>query len=243
MQFASGAASAGLRNNCVLPTRSATASSRFVSLHMFPQRGVKVNASDLKKNMIVERKDGKLYSVVEYVQITPGRRASIVQVEFKELLAGTKVNERLRSDEKLERVELEESDVEYLEENEAGQLRFRDRQSMEEFEVDKGLLADAALAYYLRPGHTYRVSKTNDNPVRVLGPAKAAMDVVQIKTTGGAGSSSDVLARLNNDRWVKVPPHTKLNSKIWVRLPDEVYMEKFAEGESEEVRVRGGGSV
>jgi translation elongation factor P/translation initiation factor 5A len=109
---------------------------------------------------------------VDYIQITPGRRASIMQVEFKELNTGTKINERLRSEEKVEStfllsllaavaspfpelslalvVQLEDTDVEYSGTNDDGKLLFKDVKNMEDIEVDPAIITPAHLADYLR---------------------------------------------------------------------------------------------
>ncbi len=95
----------------------------------------------------------------------------------------------------------------------------------------------------LNPFVLCQVSRVNDAVVRVILPPKAAQEVVEIRGQIGTGKDtkgvSDVTARLANGRLVKVPAHTKVGSKVWVRMPDEVYMTKFLDGESDEIKVRG----
>ncbi len=74
---------------------------------------MKINANTIKPGMILEYQNG-LWTVVKSEHVKPGKGGAFAQVEMKNLVTGTKLNERFRSDDTVERVTLEQRDHSYL---------------------------------------------------------------------------------------------------------------------------------
>ncbi|KAE9462336.1 hypothetical protein C3L33_05750, partial [Rhododendron williamsianum] len=76
-------------------------------------RGAKYRGSDVKPGNVIERK-GKIYQVVKAQHTVQGRGGACIQVELRDVDSGNKVNERLRTDEAVEKVFVEEKPYKYL---------------------------------------------------------------------------------------------------------------------------------
>ena len=89
--------------------------------------------NDLKNGMTLNI-DGQLWNVVEFQHVKPGKGGAFAQVELRNLRNGSKLNERFRSADKVERVRLEQKDQQFLYEND-GMLVFMDTDTYEQIEL------------------------------------------------------------------------------------------------------------
>jgi hypothetical protein len=69
------------------------------------------------------------------------------------------------------------------------------------------------------------VQRLENDVVRVVFPVKAAAEIAAEKA-GGSGGHGEKVVTLNNGRTIKVPEHSKVGSKVWIRLHDEQYMSR-----------------
>ena len=100
----------------------------------------KINGNEIKPGFIMEH-DGGLWAAVKVNHVKPGKGGAFAQVELKNLRDGRKLNERFRSEDKVERVELENKDQQFLYETD-GRLVFMDTATYEQVEIDAEFLGD-----------------------------------------------------------------------------------------------------
>ena len=94
---------------------------------------MKINGSEIRPGYVIEH-DGGLWAAVKTNTVKPGKGGAFNQVELKNLIEGTKLNERFRADETVERVELERKDFSFLY-AEGENLVFMDMESFEQIEL------------------------------------------------------------------------------------------------------------
>ena len=100
----------------------------------------KINGNEISPGNILEH-DGGLWAAVKVNHVKPGKGGAFAQVELKNLRDGRKLNERFRSEDKVEQVELENKDQQFLYETD-GRLVFMDNETYEQIEIDAELLGD-----------------------------------------------------------------------------------------------------
>ncbi len=100
----------------------------------------KINGNEIKPGNVLEH-DGGLWGVVKVSHVKPGKGGAFAQVEMKNLRNGSKLNERFRSDDKVEKVRLEQKDQQFLYETD-GNLVFMDAETFEQVELPADLLGD-----------------------------------------------------------------------------------------------------
>src|SRR5258707_11932689 len=103
---------------------------------------MKINANELRAGNVLEFRN-KLWVVAKAQHITPGKGGAFVQVELKELRGGTKLNERFRSGETVERVRIDEQEYQFLF-GDDDTLTFMDEQSFEQLGVARELVGETA---------------------------------------------------------------------------------------------------
>ena len=100
-----------------------------------------IPATQLRVGMIIMHQND-LWRVMQVVHVTPGNWRGMVQTKLRNLRAGTQTEYRFRSEDKPERVTLEQHDMEYLYESD-GQYHFMNTENYEQIALDGGLLGDA----------------------------------------------------------------------------------------------------
>src|SRR5205085_3373849 len=102
----------------------------------------KVAGNEVRPGMVIEH-DGQLWSVVKTQSVKPGKGGAYNQVELKNVITGSKLNERFRSAETVEEVQLERRDFQYLFAS-GDTLTFMDMQSYDQLELDSDFVGDRA---------------------------------------------------------------------------------------------------
>ncbi|MDN5568141.1 MAG: elongation factor P, partial [Paracoccus sp. (in: a-proteobacteria)] len=100
----------------------------------------KINGNEIRPGNVLEH-DGGLWGAVKVNHVKPGKGGAFAQVEMKNLRDGRKLNERFRSEDKVERVRLDQKDQQFLYETD-GKLVFMDNETFEQTELDADLLGD-----------------------------------------------------------------------------------------------------
>ena len=98
----------------------------------------KINGNEIRPGAIIEHDNG-LWAAVKVNHVKPGKGGAFAQVELKNLRDGRKLNERFRSEDKVDQVQLEMKDQQFLYETD-GRLVFMDTESYEQIELDADLL-------------------------------------------------------------------------------------------------------
>jgi elongation factor P len=185
---------------------------------------MKIGANDLRSGMVIEH-NGKLWTVGKTQHVKPGKGGAFVQTEMKELKAGTKLNERFRSDETIERVRLDEEECQLLFKDEDS-YTFMNMSTFDQIRINKEVIG--AAADYLQDNMMVTVSSYEGEIIGVVLPDTVIMEVVEADAVVKAqtAASSYKPAVLENGLRVLVPPHIEAGTRIVVNTADSTYVER-----------------
>ena len=128
----------------------------------------KINGNEIKPGNVLDH-DGGLWAAVKVDHVKPGKGGAFAQVELKNLRTGTKLNERFRSADKVEKVRLEQKDQQFLYETE-GMLVFMDTETFEQIELPSDLLGERRP--FLQDGMKIVVEFYDDEAINTSLPSK-----------------------------------------------------------------------
>ena len=185
---------------------------------------MKVNGNTIKPGNVIEHK-GSLWVATKTSHVKPGKGGAFAQIELRNLKDGTKLNERFRSSESIEKVILEETPHVFLY-KEGDNLIFMNNENFEQINIDMNLIGDQSA--FLQDGMNVIINMYNDEPVSVIMPETCVEEVVEADAVikGQTVSSSFKPAILKNGIKVMVPGHIETGTKIVVRPSDCTYIEK-----------------
>jgi len=184
----------------------------------------KINAIDLRPGNVLEHQN-KLWLVLKRDIVQPGKGGAFTQIEIRDLRSGTKATERFRTQETVERVRLDEKEMQflYMEDDNA---TFMDNDTFEQLQVPRDLIGDPA--DFLQDGMTCKVMTYDGSPLSVEIPPSVVMAVVEADPVvrGQTASSSYKPGKLENGRRVMIPPHIEAGTRIVVSTADGAYVER-----------------
>ncbi|MBM3600697.1 MAG: elongation factor P [Alphaproteobacteria bacterium] len=185
---------------------------------------MKVNANQISRGNVVEHKN-RLWVAVKVQHINPGKGGAFVQMELKDVRDGTKLNERFRSGESVERSRLDEHEMQYLF-HDGDAYTFMDTESYEQMTLQRDLIGDSAV--FLQDGMRVTVQTHEGSPVSIELPQTVIMTVVEADPVvkGQTASSSFKPGKLENGERVMVPPHIEAGTRIVVNTSDGSYVER-----------------
>jgi elongation factor P len=185
---------------------------------------MKINAIDIKPGNVLEHQ-GKLWIVLKRDIVQPGKGGAFAQIEMRDLRTGTKSSERFRTQETVERVRLDEKEMQYLF-MEGDQATFMDNETFEQITVGRDMIGDPA--DFLRDGMVCTVQTYEGSPLSVTLPQTVTMEVVEADPVvkGQTASSSYKPGKLENGRRVLIPPHIEAGTRIVVNTSDGSYLER-----------------
>ena len=184
----------------------------------------KINGNEIKPGNVLEH-DAGLWVAVKVDHVKPGKGGAFAQVELKNLRTGSKLNERFRSADKVERVRLVQKDQQFLYESD-GMLIFMDVETFEQMELPSDLLGDRRP--FLQDGMTIAVELYDDEAINVTLPQKVTCVVVETEPVvkGQTAANSFKPAILDNGMKVMVPPFIEQEEKINVNTETLEYSER-----------------
>ena len=188
------------------------------------ESNLKVNGNAIKPGNVIEHKNG-LWVATKTSHVKPGKGGAFAQIELKSLKDGSKLNERFRSSENVEKVILEETPYVFLyKENDS--LIFMNNQTFEQISVNIDMIGDQAA--FLQDGMNVIINIYNENPASIIMPDNCIEEIVEADAVikGQTVSSSFKPAILKNGIKVMVPGHVEVGTKIVVRPSDCSYVEK-----------------
>lgn len=185
---------------------------------------MKINGNAVRPGHVIEHK-GNLWVAVKIQHTQPGKGGAYLQVELKNLRDGTKLNERFRASESVERVRLEESDYQFLYE-EGTQLALMNMETYDQLTVSADLVGEPAR--FLKEGMPVTVCSHEGNVVSVELPDTVVMEVIEADAVvkGQTASSSYKPAKLENNIRIMVPPHIEAGTRVIVNTADGAYVER-----------------
>ena len=185
---------------------------------------MKVNAISIRPGNVLEH-DGKLWIVLKSQNIQPGKGAAVVQVEMRDIVTGTKKDERFRTQETVERARLDEEEMQFLF-AEGDLLTFMHNETFEQIQINRDVIGTPA--QFLQEGMMCTVTLHEGSPLGVQIPATVVMEVIEAEPVvkGQTASSSYKPAVVENGARVMVPPHIETGTRIVVNTADSTYAER-----------------
>ena len=185
---------------------------------------MKINGNEIRPGNVIEHKGG-LWIAVKTQAVKPGKGPAYAQVELKNAIDGTKLNERFRSSETVERVRLEQKDYQFLYAN-GDMLTFMDSDTYEQIEIPSDLLEERAA--FLQDGMKVTVESHDGRPIGVAIPDQVTLEVVEAEPVvkGQTAASSYKPAKLENGVRVLVPPFVGVGERVVVDTNELTYVRR-----------------
>ncbi|MBR9652227.1 elongation factor P [Thalassovita aquimarina] len=184
----------------------------------------KINGNEIRPGNVLEH-EGGLWVAVKVDHVKPGKGGAFAQVEMKNLRNGSKLNERFRSADKVERVRLEQKDQQFLYEND-GMLVFMDTETFDQVELPADLLGERRP--FLQDGMTVVIEYYDTEALNVTLPQKVVCKIVETEPVvkGQTAANSFKPAVLDNGVRVMVPPFVAQDEDIVVNTETMEYAER-----------------
>jgi elongation factor P len=185
---------------------------------------MKISGNAIRPGMVIEHK-GRLWVAAKIQRTQPGKGGAYLQVELKDIRDGTKLVERFRSAESVERARLDEKEYQFLY-AENDMLTFMDTETYEQITLNRELVGEPAA--FLQDGMTVTVTSYEGAPLGVKLPDTVAMTVVETEPVvrGQTAASSFKPAKLENGMRIMVPPHIEVGTRVVVNTADGAYVER-----------------
>jgi elongation factor P len=185
---------------------------------------MKINGNAIRPGMVIEHQD-RLWVAVKIQHTQPGKGGAYLQVELKDLKSGSKLNERFRASENVERVRLDQKEYQFLYED-GELLTFMDQESFEQIELSKDMLGDAAV--YLQEGMAVTIESYSGEALRIELPDTVVLTVAETEPVmkGQTAAASFKPALLDNGVRVMVPPHISQDERVVINTVDSSYVER-----------------
>ncbi len=184
----------------------------------------KINGNEIRPGNILEH-NGGLWAAVKVDHVKPGKGGAFAQVELRNLRNGSKLNERFRSADKVERVRLEQKDQQFLYESD-GKLVFMDSETYEQIELDAEILGERRP--FLQDGMTITIEYHDSEALSATLPQKVTCTVVETEPVvkGQTAANSFKPAVLDNGVRVMIPPFVGEGEAIVVNTETMEYSER-----------------
>ena len=185
---------------------------------------MKLYASEIRVGMLIEYK-GDLWQVLKTQHVKPGKGGAFAQVEMKSINKNTKLNERFRSSESVEKVSLDETKFNYLYEDETD-FYFMNPKSYEQINIKKEVVGEKGRL--LTENLEVSISFYDENPLTVELPNQVTgtIETTDVALKGQTVSSSYKPATLDNGINIQVPPFINSGDKIIVDTRTMEYIKK-----------------
>lgn len=185
---------------------------------------MKINGNQIRPGNVLEHK-GSLWVAVKTQAVKPGKGGAFNQVELKNVLDGTKLNERFRADETVERARIEQKEHTYLY-REGDSLVFMDDETYEQIQLSEDFVGERTA--FLQDGMKVTVDLYDDRPIGISLPDQVTLEVTETEPTikGQTASSSYKPAKLENGVRCMVPPFVTTGERIVVDTAEVAYVRR-----------------
>ena len=186
---------------------------------------MKVNGNSIRPGNVIEHK-GRLWRAVKTQHTQPGKGGAYLQVELKDIRDGTKLNERFRASENVEKVRLEQKEMQYLF-AEGDMYTFMDNESYEQVAVAADMIGEDQVPY-LQESMNVKIEFYEESLIGIELPEKVTLEVVEADAVvkGQTASSSYKPVKLENGIDILVPPHIAAGTRVVVNTVDGTYVER-----------------
>ncbi len=186
---------------------------------------MKINGNAIRPGNMIEHKN-RLWVAVKIQHTQPGKGGAYLQVELKDIRDGSKLNERFRSSETVERIRLDQKNYQYLY-AEGDSYTFMDTENYEQVTLPRDLIGKDQ-ARYLQDSMTVTVESYEGSPLSITLPEHVTMEVIEADPVvkGQTATSSYKPAKMDNGMRIMVPPHIETGMRIVVASADGTYVER-----------------
>ena len=186
---------------------------------------MKINANEIRVGMLLEYKDD-LWQVLKTQHVKPGKGGAFAQVEMKSLNKNTKLNERFRSSETVEKAALDENDYNYSYDDDVNYF-FIDPKSFEQIEVKKEIVGEKGKL--LTENLEVKISFYNEKPISIelQNQVQCKIETTDAALKGQTVSSSYKPATLDNGLNIQVPPFIESGDEIIIDTRNLEYVKKI----------------
>jgi elongation factor P len=184
-----------------------------------------IQATRLRKGMLVKF-GNDLFRVLDLQHVTPGNLRGFVRAKFRNIRNGSLSDQKLRSEDSLERAVLDEREMQYMY-RDGDSFHFMDTATYEQLHIDTEVLGDAA--NYLMPEATIKVEFYGSEPVGIELPLTVDLKVTDtVPGIKGATASAQVKpATLETGLVVQVPPFIDVDDVVRVNTETGEYLKKL----------------
>ncbi len=184
----------------------------------------KINGNEIRPGYVLEH-NGGLWSAVKVDHVKPGKGGAFAQVEMRNLRNGSKLNERFRSADKVERARLVQKDQQFLYETD-GMLVFMDAETYEQIELPSDILGERRP--FLQDGMTITIEFHEEEALNASLPQKVICTIAETEPVvkGQTAANSFKPAILDNGIKVMVPPFVGPDEAIVVNTETMEYSER-----------------
>ena len=186
---------------------------------------MKISSNEIRVGMLIEHKDD-LWQVLKTQHVKPGKGGAFAQIEMKSVSKNTKLNERFRSSDYVEKASLDEIKFNFLYEDETDYY-FINQKSFEQINIKKNIVGEKGKM--LTENLQVSINFYNDRPLTVELPNQVTCKILttDVALKGQTVSSSYKPATLNNGINIQVPPFIESGDMILVDTRNVEYIKKI----------------
>ena len=184
----------------------------------------KIAGNEISPGTMIEHHGG-LWIAVKTQAVKPGKGGAYNQVELKNIVTGTKLNQRFRSDETVEEIHLDKKDFQFLFAS-GDMLTFMDMETYDQIELAADFVGEQA--QFLQDGMKVLVQLYEGKPIGIKLPLQVTLEVAEADPVlrGGTAAPSYKSAVLENGMKIQVPPFIDAGEKIVVATEDGSYVRR-----------------
>jgi elongation factor P len=184
-----------------------------------------IDATQIRKNMILKMEDGQLWRCVEMQLITPGRWKAMVQTKLRSLRDNSVKDHRFRSIDRVEQVHLDAVEMEYLYAN-GDEHVFMNHETFDQVQLSAEAIGDAVK--YLIPNVIFTIEMHEGKAINVVPPITMILTVAETEPNikGATASASFKPAVMDNGLVIMVPPFVVPGEKIKIDTREDKYLER-----------------
>ncbi len=186
---------------------------------------MKINGNAIRPGMVIEHQ-GRLWRAVKIQHTQPGKGGAYLQVELRDIRSGSKLNERFRSSETVERARLDQKEYQYLYAD-GNMYTFMDNETYEQITLGTDMIGEDQIPF-LQESMVVILESHEDDPIGLQLPDHVTLEVTEADAVvkGQTASSSYKPAMLENGVRTLVPPHIETGTRIVVNTADGSYVER-----------------
>ncbi|MGB0934522.1 MAG: elongation factor P [Alphaproteobacteria bacterium] len=185
---------------------------------------MKINGNEIRPGNILEH-NGGLWRAVKTESVKPGKGGAYAQVELKNIRDGSKLNQRFRASESVEKVRLDDGEFQFLYAD-GEDFTFMNQTTFDQINLGNDIIGEAS--EYLQDGMVVTLSSYEGEVLSITLPDTVVLEIVESEPVvkGQTAASSFKPAVLENGVRVMVPPHIETGTKVVVNTADSTYVER-----------------